>query len=54
MTESTTGHAAAPADDAGGMITRSEAGTPLLSCRDLTKTFSVAGGSITARWATDA
>ncbi|QCR55008.1 ABC transporter ATP-binding protein [Brachybacterium sp. SGAir0954] len=30
------------------MITRSEAGTPLLSCRDLTKTFSVAGGSITA------
>lgn len=48
MTESTNGHAAAPGDDAGGMITRSEAGTPLLSCRDLTKTFSVAGGSITA------
>ena len=48
MTESTTGNAAAPGDDAGGMITRSDAGTPLLSCRDLTKTFSVAGGSITA------
>ncbi|UVY82968.1 dipeptide/oligopeptide/nickel ABC transporter ATP-binding protein [Brachybacterium sp. NBEC-018] len=48
MTESATGPAAAPVDDAGGMITRSEAGTPLLSCRDLTKTFSVAGGSITA------
>lgn len=53
MTEQSTtdpaGEQQTPAADGADMITRSTAGAPpLLACRDLTKTFSVAGGSITA------